>query len=507
MKNYKLLIWVTVVLLTIYSCSEDTIAPLGTGMISGTVIDNETGDSLSGVKITTNPSSSTAFSDANGAFTISNVNVDDYSVQAEITGYVTGFESVTVTQDATSNVAFELNRSNSNNQSPTIPNLIFPEDNATDVLLEVEFIWNSSDPENDELTYTLDLRNGTTNEMQLFETGQDTTQVVSNLQLATNYFWQVTVMDEFNDPVSSVIGEFTTLTAPDNPFLLVKKINGNNVIFSGDEDNVIGTGGTIDVNLLQLTDENTNSFKPRRNNIVNKVAFLRTVGGETHIFTMNLDGTDVHQVTTTLPIAGFKSDQLNFAWTNNGRQIIYPHFDTLYIVDADAGGTGVPYITPDGSFISEVDVSDFDNDLLLIKTNDLNGYNVRIFTFRISTYSEETIIQEGEMGAAGSINLSANGNQVLFTKDKSGSENSIYRIFESRIFTFDIPSMTLREVETEVTLGENDLEVRFSPTEGGAIFTRRGNNLNSVPEIYSIDFGQTNDDNQLFSQASMPDWE
>ena len=496
------------VLLSVYSCSEDTIEILGNGTIQGTVVDKETGDSLVGVKISTNPSSSTVFSDEQGGFTISNVKVDDYSVQAEFNNYVTGFESVTVTEDATSEVAFELVESNANNQPPLIPNLIFPEESATDVLLEVEFIWNSSDPDDDELTYTLDLRNGSTNEMQLFETGQDTTYTVSNLQLATNYFWQVTVMDEFNDPVSSVIGEFTTLTAPDNPFLLVKKINGNNVIFSGDDDDVPGTGGTIDVNLLQLTDESTNSFKPRRNSIVNKVAFLRSVGGDVNIFTMNLDGTEVTQVTGAIPVLGFRIDQINFAWANNGQKIYYPNFDVLYSVDPDGGGVEIIYQTPSsGVFVSEVALSAFDEDLLLIKTNDLNGYNVRIFTYRLSTAMEEVVVYEGELGAAGSINFSANADEVLFTIDVSGSQNSLYQIFRSRIHRFTIADMTLREVDTDVELGENDLEVRYSPTEGGAVFTRRGNNLSSIPAIFTVDFGQTNEDNQLFSEASMPDWD
>ena len=110
------------------------------------------------------------------------------------------------------------------------------------------------------------------------------------------------------------------------------------------------------------------------------------------------------------------------------------------------------------------------------------------------------------MGAASSINLSANADEVLFTLDKSGSENPQYRRFENRIHRYTISDMTLREVDSEVVLGENDLEVRYSPTEGGAVLTRRGNNLGSTPAVYTIDFGQVNDDNQIFSEASMPDW-
>ncbi len=490
-----------------FSCSEDTITALGEGVIMGTVVDKVSGDPLSGVKVSTNPSSTTVFTDEAGAFTIENIIVDDYSVQAELTEYITGFESATVTEDNVSIVAFELSKSNSNNQSPSIPELIFPEPSAIDVPLEVAFIWESSDSEDDELTYTLDLRNGITNEMEIFEGIQDTTFTVSNLRLATNYFWQVTVMDEFNDPVNSAIGEFTTISAPDNPFLFVKKVNGNNVIFSGDDDDVPGNDGEIDFNVFQLTNENTNSFRPRRNNIVNKVAFLRTVGGDAHIFSMNLDGTDVNQVTSLIPIAGFRIDELSFTWSSNGDRIYYPYFDKVYSVSPDGSGLTAIYTTPDGSFISEIAVPDFDDDLLLLKTNNASGYNVRIYTASIASGLEGVVIQEGETGAAGSVNFSASANEVLYTKDLSGEQNSSYRRFENRIFRYDFSTMESNQVETNVILGENDLQVRYSPTEGGVIFTRRGSNLNSVPTVFSVVFGAINEDNELFSEAIMPDWE
>jgi hypothetical protein len=56
----------------------------------------------------------------------------------------------------------------------------------------------------------------------------------------------------------------------------------------------------------------------------------------------------------------------------------------------------------------------------------LPGYNVRIFTYRISTGVEEKAILENEMGAAGSIDIIANSNLVLYNRDLSGSENDNY---------------------------------------------------------------------------------
>ena len=38
----------------------------------------------------------------------------------------------------------------------------------------------------------------------------------------------------------------------------------------------------------------------------------------------------------------------------------------------------------------EIEIPEFDTDLLLLKTNDNQGYNVRIYTYRLSTEAEET---------------------------------------------------------------------------------------------------------------------
>ena len=238
------------------------------------------------------------------------------------------------------------------------------------------------------------------------------------------------------------------------------------------------------------------------------MAFLRTVGADTQIFTMNLDGTDVSQVTSNIPIAGFRQNALDFTWAQSGAKLYYPNFDKLYSIDPDGGGAMLIYQTPDGSFISEVEVPDFDENLILLKTNNLNGYEIRIFTIRLSTGIEETVILEDVLGAAGGVDISANGDKVLYTWDRSGSQNSEYRIFESRIFLYKINTQETIEVESDVMLGENDLDVNFSPSEGGALCTRVLSNLNAVPSIYELNFeGIGNDDIELFTEAYMPDWE
>lgn len=508
MKTIKNILALILVVVAISTCSENQIDGVRIGSINGKVVAEGTNAPLENVKVSTNPVTSTVFTDVEGNFVIDNAVVETYAVQAELDGFVTAFESVTVLEDAAAVVAFELLTSNANNQPPTIPNLVFPEDLATEVALEVEFTWESSDPDtNDELSYTLELRNGNTNEIELFETAQDTFYLASNLELSTTYFWQVTVNDGTNDDVVSAISQFTTITVPDNAFVYVKEENGNSVIYSGGEDGASGSNNEIDIDLLKLTSETNNSFRPRANTLLNKIAFLRTVGGSAQIFTMNSDGSNETQITSAIPVTGFRLDQVDFCWAQNGSKLYYPNFDKLYQVNSDGSGTSQIYQTTDGSFISEVQETPLDSDLIVLKTNTSDGYNARIFTVRLSTGMEETVVIENLPGALGGIDITANADQIIYTRDLSGSENASYRQFESRVFIFDIPTLTAVPLNTNTIPGQNDLDCKYSPDEGSIIFTRVQNNLGAIPIVLKFQFGAANQEDELFSAGSMPDWD
>lgn len=508
MRNFLIILFASCFLFTLGCSEEDTIDVVLYGSLKGKVVDKLSGEPIKDVKITTNPASTTVLTDTLGEFKIDKIAVGDYSVQAEAQGYVASFEAVSIKDDGLSEVSFELSLSTTKNFPPSKPILVSPEDGAVEVPLSVTFIWEASDPEDDELSYILDLRNGTTDESQIFEISQDTSYTVQDLQLATKYFWQVTVTDGVNDSVSSSISEFKTLVLPDNPFIFVREKEGNLVIYSGDEEPELGNQPEPDYNVLQITSETQNSFRPRKSNILERIAFMRNSGGNTHLFTMKYDGTDVRQITSQRPIAGFRTEELSYTWALNDSKIYYPNFDRLYSINYDGTGTVPIYQTTDGSFISEVAVPEFDDDLVLLKTNDSDGYNVRIFTVRLSTGLEETVILENEPGAAGGIDITANADRVLYFRDKSGSESSTYRIFEGRLFVYNIPGGgPAQEIETEALPGENDLDPRFSPSEGGVAFTRVANNFGATPSIYTLIFGDTATEKLLFTDAFMPDWE
>ncbi|WP_290696950.1 carboxypeptidase regulatory-like domain-containing protein [Lacinutrix sp.] len=508
MKKIKHIINLLIIMLFIMACSEDQIDGIRIGSINGKVVAEGTNAPLENVKISTNPVTSTVFTDVDGNFVIDNAVVETYAVQAELDGFVTAFESVTVLENTAAAAAFELVTSNANNQSPTSPDLIFPEDLAIEVPLEIEFTWNSLDLDvNDELSYTLELRNGSTNEVEMYEVEQDTFYVANNLQLSTTYFWQVTVNDDINEDVISAVSQFSTITVPNNPFVFIREENGNSVIYSGKEDPEGGAEAELDFDLLKLTNESNNSFRPRSNVAINKIAYLRTVGGSTQLFTMNTDGSNQTQVTSTIPVNGFRLEHVDFCWAQSGSKLYYPSFDKLYQINPDGSGLLQIYQTTDGSFISEVESVAFDNDLILVKTNNSLGYNARLFTVRLSTGTEDAIVVEGLPGAIGGIDITANADEIIYTRDLSGSQNSTYRQFQSRVFIYNVATTTSTQVPTDALIGFNDLDVKYAPNEGGFILTRVSNAINSVPRIFIYQFGIATAETELFTAASMPDWD
>ncbi|TDQ29159.1 carboxypeptidase regulatory-like domain-containing protein [Zeaxanthinibacter enoshimensis] len=482
------------------SCDEETLGENAFGTLKGKVVINGDNMPLGNVKITTNPVSTTVFTDNQGEFTISDIQIGDYSVQAELDEYETAFEPANILEGKISQVVFELDSLKARNLSPKSPVLLAPIDEAEGVKPDVTFIWSSSKNDDDDILYTLQLRNGETNEITIFERVQDTTITVKDLAIGKVYFWQVTATDDVTTPVQSEISSFRVQGTSANSYLFVRNIDGKNVIFSG------GDGTEGDQNVIRISSLQSNSYRPRKNNDTDKVAFLRTVGAETHLFTMDPDGSNVRQLTSTIPVAGFRQSAVDFSWAANGGAIYYPNFDKLYRVNPDGGGSVMVYQTPDGSLISEVDVAELDQDLLLLKTNDLSGYNVRIFTYRLSTGSEETVVLENVTGGAGSIDISANGDKILYNLDTSGAENSVYRLFSSRIFIYYTSTAIVTQVETGVATGQNDYDGRFSPSEGSIIFSRSNNTNNAIPSVLRVNLDGQNDEGLLFSEAYMPDW-
>ncbi|SKB90736.1 component of the Tol biopolymer transport system [Soonwooa buanensis] len=478
-------------------CSEDLVEKSNKASIKGTVVKYKSNEPLSKVKITTAPTTETVFTGADGSFIINDVPIGDYSVKAELDGYIMEIKGANLKDDGqTVSVVFEMKDDNALNSPPSVPDLITPADNAENQALSVKLSWNCTDADSDSLTYKVILKNNKNNNVKTYKNLVDKNLTIDSLVYGTSYFWQVVASDNINPEVFSKINKFTTIKTPENRFHFVRNIGNNLGIMSSNE-----AGSSF-----QLTLDNTSAIRPRKSNAAGVIAFIKVVDGNPNIFTVKPDGSDLFKV-TTIPISGFNINELDFSWSANGKEILYPSFDKLYRVNKDGSGTQLVYQTPDASFISECAWS-ADGTKIALKTNNINGYNVKIYVIDMLGNVIKDIIS-GVTGAAGGLDFSVDGSKILYTKDISGFENSDYRQLNTHIFIYDLVTDTTLDVssKTKIPAGYIDIDPRFSPNEAEVIFTQTSNDGISRKDVYRLSISDEDSRKLLFSNAWMPDWE
>jgi hypothetical protein len=495
MKNYIKPLYIGIFIVFFIACSDDKTDFIDHGSLTGRVVEANSFDPIENAKVTLSPTNNSVFTDAEGYFTFDEVLVGDYSVKAQKEGYLAGNEPISVLADANANIIFELELSDALNKPPLAPEIISPIDNSINLPLQVELVWHKSlDPDEDALVYGILIRNDYDESSLVVENLTDTTYTVSGLKHGVKYFWQISVDDSFNELVLSEIYTFETTSFPNNRFLYVQKANENQVIFSANETN----------EFITLTGNNQNCWRPRKNIVTQRIAFLKNVGSYTHIFTMKPDGTDVHQVTSQIPLVGFRQDEIDFAWSANGDRIMYTSFDKLYIINKDGSGNQLIYQTFDGSFITECDWSQ-DQTKIALKTNNINGYNASIFVIDMSGTVQSQILTNVS-GAVGGLNFTVDNQNLLFTHDISGYQSSDYRQLNTHIFIYNFAAAISTDMSLYKEDGTNDLDPRYAPNEAKIIFVNTSNDGVSVKQVWMMDMDGDNRD-LLFDNAYMPDWE
>jgi len=501
MKTYINILILLITFFSFASCSEELVDQSQTGILRGRVVKKGTNEPIANVKVFTTPSTQTTFSDKDGMFEIKDIPAGNYSLKAELSGYVSSFQAVNIqNQNQVVTIVFEMDDDDSLNSPPTAPQLLSPIDNAVNQPLSVQLSWNATDPDkSDSLTYKLTVKNDINTDVILVNDLKVKNYTLSNLQFGVSYFWQISVSDGVHPEVLSPIFKFTTNTTPANRYHYVKKQNGNFVIVSSDN---LG-------NNFQLTNVSNSSWRPRKNNNAGLIAFLRNDSGGSHIFTANPDGSNVFKV-TQIPVAGFNQGELDFSWNTSGSMFLYSNFDKLYKINKDGTGQQLVYTTPDGSLISEVDWS-YDNTKVAIKTNNFNGYNTKILIIDMLGNVLQNVFSSAT-GATGGLNFSVDGQKLLYTHDVSGYQDANYRQLDSHIFIYNLVNNTIIDasLQSDKPIGTNDLDPRFSPNNAQIIFMNTSNDNISQKNIFLIDLNNTGVDFTraiLFSNGEMPDFE
>lgn len=501
MKNLFKITALLVFIFSLWSCNEELTTQNSNGKLKGKVVKKGTNEPIANVKVFTTPSTQAVFTGTDGSFDIGEVPLGEYSVKAELTGYLTNYQAVSVKNESqVVSVIFELSDDNSQNTAPSTPTLISPVDNAQDQPLTVELKWDCTDADtNDVLKYKLTVKNNLNTDVIEVTDIATKNYTLSNLKYGVSYFWQISVNDGIHADVLSPTFKFTTTSTPLNRYHYVKKVNGNYVIMSSNE-----TGADF-----QVTGSGYNSWRPRKNNNANLLAFLRTDGGANHIFTSKLDGTNVFKV-TQVSVGGFNNSELDFSWSTNGNSFIYPSFDKIYKINKDGSGQELIYTTADGSFITECDWS-YDGSKIAIKTNNYNGYNTKIYIIDMLGNVIKNVFSAPN-GASGGLNFSVDGQKLLYTHDISGHEDANYRQLNSHVFVYDLTTNTVQDISaiSNKPAGTNDLDARFSPNNSQIILMNTSNDGISQKNIVTITLNNTLVDytrSTLFSNAEMPDYE
>jgi len=480
------------------SCTESKVSSASVGFIKGKVLKVDNFAPIDSAKVTLTPSNNTVFSDANGEFVFNDVPVGDYSVKAQKNGFLDKFQAASITAGLTVNLVLDMEIETATNKPPSAPILLSPADKSTNQALEVELQWQSKDPDNDPITYALEVRNDKNNDVINIGSLKDTIYTLAGLDYGVKYFWQVSASDSINPPVQSLVSTFQTNSNPNNRFLYVKKSNGNNVIYSSD-----GQGQEI-----VLTLDNKNSWRPRKNNSSNLIAFLQTTNTQTELYTMKPDGSNVFQVTSSIPVAGFNAGEIDYSWSANGEQLIYPNFDKLYRINKDGSGLQMIYQTTDGSLITECAWS-HDGSFIALKTNNLNGYNVSIYTIDMQGNIIDSVLS-GVNGAAGGLDISVDNKKILYAYDTSGFEDPSYRQLNTELYIYDRGTSLSNVIASSKPAGTIDLDPRFSPNEAEIIFVNTSNDGISEKDIFKLTIptgSNSGSRTQLFTNATMPDWE
>lgn len=480
-------------ILSFLACQEDKVEPDLFGTLTGEVVFEEDGLPAPNVSISTSPSSSTLLTFGNGTFEFESIKVGTYTVRAELTGFLTSSESITISENQTTTVVLKLSPSLGGNSSPSAAFSPFPNDAAIDQPLTMEFSWEATDPDDDELTFDVYLFDADMqNEALIGESLTETKLQVDDLRYGSTYFWQVVVSDGEADPVFSEVWQFSTSPFPNHSFVFSKIENSVYEIFSGGVAN----------EFYQLTTNGSN-YRPRFSPLGNRIAYINSNYPENRLFVMNRDGSDQTLVETAFPIESDYKLQMNFTWSPDGTQLLYMRGNRLYKVNIDGTGPTLFYELMTNEEFVEVDWTGAGNKVAARTVGDL-PFQSRILLFQDNgTFLQEVI--PDVPGNIGGPAFSIDGNSILYTRDTTGFEMPDGRQLESHIFLKNLTTGLEKDLSFDKPDGFNDLEPRFSPNGALIIFTHTNNFPNSKKDIY-IMTSQGEGRGKLFENSEMPDW-
>ncbi len=466
----KLLMIILVTLL--FTGCEDTIESPLTGTLSGRVFDNENLMPLGGIRISTNPYSDVVETDSMGNFTIHDIKEGEYNVIASKGGYKSESVTITVFFQETTEVELVLEKSPEDDKSPVFTDKFHPAHQTVIDELFVEFAWQTK--HSDSVSYDLVLfDNSTINDPIIYKDLSDTLLRVEGLKFSADYFWQLIAHDG-DQSIYTEVRRFRTPSFPDNRILYSAMSDESLQLFVGD---------SLKENSVKMTFDRHHSWNARVNKQKTAIAFQSSRDVESHLYVMNLDGTDVQRL-TNFRIGGFFHQRIEYDWAPNGGHIIFSSYDNLYRVNIDGSGLKTIAKAPENKNFREVVYSP-DGSKIFVMVVGSNVLDRQIYQMD-KNGANLALIYEDPGYALAHLDVSPAGKHLLFSKDVSGHESTTGRLLDAQIFELNISGGELRNLSQRKEAGTNDIQAVYSTDGGRIVFVNSRNTISATPSIWTM---------------------
>lgn len=198
-------------MLFLVSCDEEKLDIINYGSISGTVLDGDTYQPLSGVLITTTPASSSLLTDTNGKFSIPKIKEGEVSINIKKKDYLSNAISAAIYGDEETTLDLLLFKDENNIGNISIYDPV-PGNGALDQLTNLTLKWNIQGKKSSVvLSYSIYMfESGTTVQKLVGEGIVDKLVTVSELKNSTTYYWYVVANYDGNKVAFSPTWSFKT---------------------------------------------------------------------------------------------------------------------------------------------------------------------------------------------------------------------------------------------------------------------------------------------------------
>ncbi len=497
-RNYLKSILLVFIATITFSCEKTIELEEEYGTVTGYVRDALTNDPIAGANITTSPASTAVVTDEEGFFKIENVSLGDLTVTSKKLYYKSASVNLKVFANKETQTVIIMEASSGYDDPVGKVFEPYPSNKTTNLAVSDTLRWRFELEGNaDSIKYNVKLfKSPGTDPVIEFTNIRDTFAIVEAFNYNTTYYWQVTALADGMELTKSELWSFSTREFPDNPFLFARKVNENFDIYS-----VLDSAGK---DLVKLTDHSANiDWYPRVNRITGRIAFISNRNISPQIYTMDEQGGNIQKV-TSLSVTGNYNQGTGFCWSPDGSKLLYPHYDKLYVINADGTGLREIATAPAGHNFTACDWANYTGKII-VQTTGVNPYDNELWIMDADG-SNLNLFYDDLPGMIQNPVFSADGLNVMFTHDVSGLNAFDGRQLDARIFIKAVNDTTLTDISLSYkTDGTNDLMPRFSPDGSQIIFVNTNNVPGSKHTIMICNLDGSNRF-ELIEDATMPEW-